>query len=655
MDRLRTFGIVAHIDAGKTTLTERILFDSGSQGWIGNVDDGTATMDWLPAERARGISITAAATRVQWGDHLLQVVDTPGHVDFVAEVERCLHVLDGVVVLVDGVRGVESQTEAVWQQSAARGLPRLVFVNKLDREGADFAAVVDELAERLDCRPVPFVVPLYDEARVFAGLGDALTGKVQWFDGRPGPDAIARLQREVESACERVAEVAADFDDAILADVLAGRRVAAERLRAALRGPVLAGRVCPVLAGAALWNRGVDWLLDAVCAWLPALSELPRKGLWSVDRAGEADAPLAALVFKVQHADEVWNFLRVVRGRLRPGTAWTRARPPFVPQTANALWQMRADRHEDLATAEPGAMVVLPGELGLRTGDTVCDPSHPVHLAAPRFPTPVLAVAFEPQQAADAPALAKALRELAVDDPTLRVDRERDRILVHGMGELHLDVTADVVRARTGLAFTCGRPVVDRREAVRQAGCGDAEVRAMVAGVERSARAVVAVMPGDEGPARVQAAGGGAAASVAEELSSRASAGLRVGPLVDCQVTVEQAVGDAHGCLEPLLLQAATLAFEQAMQNAGWHELEPWVRIEIWCPQESSPPVLADLKARGVEVLGVWAGRLGARLEAKGPLSRMLGYVTKLRSMTKGRGQASMRPLGYAPPPSSPQ
>jgi elongation factor G len=652
MDRLRTFGIVAHIDAGKTTLTERILFDSGTQSWIGNVDDGTATMDWQPAERARGISITAAATRVQWGEHVLQVVDTPGHVDFVAEVERCLHVLDGVVVLVDGVRGVESQTEAVWEQATTRGLPRLVFVNKLDRDGADFAAVVDELRERLDCRPLPVVVPLYDAARTFAGLGDALTGQVQWFEGRPGPAEIEALQAVLAAAHERVAEIAADRDDTILADVLAGRRVAPERLRAALRGEVLAGRVVPVLAGAALWNRGVDWLLDAVCVWLPALSELPRDGLWSVPRAGDPEAPLAALVFKVQHTGEVWNFLRVVRGRLRPGCSWTRARQPFRIQTVVDLWQMRADRHETMPVGEPGVMVVLPGELGLRTGDTVCDPTDPVHLRAPQFPAPVLAMAFEPRQAADVVALTKALRELAVDDPTLLVERERDRILVHGMGELHLEVAAEVVRARTGIAFACGRPVVDRREAVLRVGRGEVELRAQVAGAERVARAAVEVVPAEDGPARIEAGAFASpdAAPVVAEMAALANTGRQVGPLVGCVVRVASAEGDDLGCVEPLLLQAATQAFDLALELAGWHPIEPWVRIEIWCPQESSPPVVADLKARGVEVLGIAAGRLGARLLARAPLSRMLGYVTRLRSMTKGRGQVSMRPQGYARP-----
>ena len=433
MASLRTFGIVAHIDAGKTTLTERILFDTGAQAHVGSVDDGTAAMDWLPAEKRRGISITAAATRVMWGEHVLQVVDTPGHIDFVAEVERCLHVLDGVVVLIDGTRGVESQTEAVWQQAAARGLPRLLFVNKLDRDGADFAACVGELAARLDCRPLPLVVPLLDAQRAFAGLGDALTGAVQWFDGRPSAELAARLGAELRQAHDRVVDAAADVDEAILTDAIAGRRIAPERLRAALRPRFLAGDLVPVLAGAALWNRGVDWLLDAVAAWLPAFGER-GSGLAAAERAGDPVAPLCGFVFKVQHVDAVWNFVRVVRGTLRPGAALVRARVPGDRLVAGALWHLHADRHADAAAAGPGEIVVVPGELGLRTGDTLCDPAAVLTLPAPRFPVPLLAVACEPERAEDMPVLARALRELAVDDPTLRVDRDGDRLFVRGMG-----------------------------------------------------------------------------------------------------------------------------------------------------------------------------------------------------------------------------
>lgn len=651
MERLRTFGIVAHIDAGKTTLTERILHDSGAQAWVGSVDEGTSTMDWMPAERSRGISIAAAATRVDWGRHVLQVVDTPGHVDFVAEVERCLHVLDGVVVLVDGVRGVESQTEAVWQQALSRGLPRLVFVNKLDRVGADFDAVMAELRERLECTPLPIVVPLHDAEGRFAGLADAIAGRVQWFEGRPDAADVPRLQAALVAANERVVEAAADGDEKILVDALAGRAIEPARVLRSLRARFLGGQLVPVLCGAALWNRGVDWLLDAVVEFMPSLPELPPRGLWAVARAGDPLAPFCGFVFKVQHHGEVWNFVRVVRGRIGPGAPWCRGREPGELLRIGELWLVQADRHTCAQVAVPGEIVVLPGELGLQTGDTVCDPGHPLVLPVPQFPSPVLAVTFEPVQAEHAPALAAALRELAVDDPTLRIDVEQDQIVVRGMGELHLDIVADLVRTRTDALFRRSRLRVDRRETVQQQGAGEGEVRAVVGGSPHSARCRLVVTPNDEASSAATVETGcvgAAAAAAADEVRLRVGAGARVGPMFGMAVTILDASADGEG-LEALVQQAAAKALAVALDQAVIVEWEPWTRFELWTPEESSAAVLADLGARGALVTGVSSGRLGARLQGRAPLARMLGYVTKLRSMTKGRGQVSLTPAGYGP------
>jgi elongation factor G len=651
MDRLRTFGIVAHIDAGKTTLTERILFSSGSQSFCGSVDDGTATMDWMAAERARGISITAAATRVQWGGHGLQVVDTPGHVDFTAEVERCLWVLDGVVVVVDAVRGVESQTEAVWQQAAERSVPRLVFVNKLDRQGADFVAALQEIGDRLDCRPLPLVVPLFDGAGVFAGLGDVVTGAVQWFEGRPDEAAATRLYVELRAANERLLDEVADLDDTILADVLAGQGIAPERLRAAVRAGFLAGRLVPVLAGAALWNRGVDWLLDAVVAYLPGPLEGGRRGLWSLDQAGDPEAPFCGFVFKVQHVDEAWNFVRVVRGRLRPGDLWVRGRAPGAPRPIERVWTVQADRHREVGDVVPGEIVVVPGEWGMRTGDTICAPQAPVMLPLPRFPVPVLAMTFEPERAEEGHRLLQALRELAVDDPTLRIDRDQDRILVRGMGELHLEIVADLARQRSGVVFQTSRPRVDRHETVRAEVEAVAEAHAVVAGRPRWARCSVVIRPrrGVE-PATVLSSlvGDDAEAAVAE-LQLRAATGVRVGSLVGAEVGLLTVAHDPLGSLEPLVQQAASKAFDQAMAAAETLALEPQVHFEVRCPEESAPAVLAELAARDGQLERVSSGRLGAIINGSASLSRMLGYVTKLRSMTRGLGKVSLRPAGLGP------
>lgn len=647
MDRLRTFGIVAHIDAGKTTLTERILFDAGAQQWLGNVDDGTAAMDWMPTERSRGISITAAASRVIWSGHVLQVVDTPGHIDFVAEVERCLHVLDAVVVLLDGVRGVESQTESVWEQAARRDLPRLVFVNKLDRDGADFAAVVDEFGERLGCLPLPLVVPLRDESGRFAGLGDAVGGRVQWFEGRPTAAESARIAAELRQAHELVLDRVAACDDEVLADALAERRIAPERLLAVLRREFLAGRTVPVLGGSALWNRGVDWLLDAVVALFPSPRQLAHHGLWSTPGAGDPAAPFCGLVFKVQHVDRAWNYLRVVRGQLRPGDPWVRARGGVVAR-AEQLWVVQADRHENVDLAKPGEIVVMPGEYGLRTGDTIAAPPGAAPLPTPRFPAPVLAVVFEPERAEDRAVLAAALRDLAVDDPTLRVDVERDRLVVRGMGELHLEIVAELVRERTRLGFQVSKPRVDLRETIAAAGRGRAEVRALVAGQEVVAGCEVEVVPkpGASSPTVADQVGGALAQAPLAELRLLVAAGMRVGPLADVEIRLLAVWCAAAEPSAPLLELAARRALEEAFAVGGESVLEPWVSFELWCPESGVTPVLAELSARGGRVDLVSAGRLGARVVGQAPLARMLGFVTKLRSMTKGRGRVSMRPAG---------
>lgn len=652
MDRLRTFGIVAHIDAGKTTLTERILFDTGAQSWVGSVDDGTATMDFMPAERSRGISIAAAASRVAWGDHALQVVDTPGHVDFVAEVERCLRVIDGVVVLVDAVRGVESQTRAVWRQTVDAGLPRLVFVNKLDRPGAAFDAVFDEVREQLDCTPVALVLPLMGLDGQFAGLGDALTGAVQWFAGHPDASQVPALQAMLLAAHERLVEVAADHDAEVMAAVVAGESLSAGRLRAALRSAFLAGEVVPVLCGAALYNRGVDWLLDAIVAFLPGVADLPSRGLWASKGAGDANAPFCGFVFKVQHLDEVWNYVRVVRGRVIAGASLVRGQKPLttgvvVPE----LWAMRADRHEVVASAGPGEIVVVPGDLGWRTGDTVCDPAYAVVLPSTKFPAPVLAVTFEPDVAEHVAGVFAAVHAQAIDDPTLRVSREHDRIVVRGMGELHLEIVADMVRSRAGVDFRVSRPWVDRRESIREAATGAAEVRAMIGGVERSARCELAIQPVAGGePATIEVGATGVMVAVAVvELRNRLASGMRVGALHGAVLRLLTVTNDSDA--EALVEQAASKALENAVSSAGLLELEPWVAFEVLTPAASSAAVLADLGARGGEVGNLTAGRAGARLLGRAPLSRMIGYVTKLRSVTKGLGQVVMRPDGFAKVP----
>jgi elongation factor G len=654
MERLRTFGIVAHVDAGKTTLTERILHAAGVQRHVGSVDDGTAATDWLPQERARGISITAAVVRATWSGARLQIVDTPGHVDFTAEVERCFGVLDAVVVVVDGVRGIETRTAALWREVARRRLPALVFVNKLDRPGADAAAVAQAFDAEFACRTVPLVVPLADAAGRFAGLGCARTGAVQWFAGQPDPAELPRLAAAVRAAHERLVERLADVDTTVFAAVVEGRVVSAEQLGGRLQRAVQAGLLVPVLAGAALHGQGIDWLLDAVVGLgADSAAALARRA--PIPGAGDAAAPFAGQVFKVQHFGAVWNFVRVLRGRLVPGMPCGRsARPEAVVAVAELL-AAHADRHRALLAAEPGEIVVLPGEMGLRTGETVFALGAPVQAPEPEFPAPVLAQTFEPEQADAGVELLAALREVALDDPTLRVDREYGQIVVRGMGELHLDVVADQVAARCPQPFRRSPVRVDVRRTVNAVGSGRGEARAFVAGGECGAVCRIAVAPaaGTAGAAVSVAATGAPAAAVAVAVAAlghelRHHAG---GPLVGAAVEILGLAVEGGALVEALVEQAAVRALGQALADAGITELEPWVMFEIHCPEASCQAVVADLGARGAELHAVAAGQLGARLQGTVPLRRMLGYVTRLRSITRGGGWFEMRPVAGRPVP----
>jgi elongation factor G len=537
----------------------------------------------------------------------------------------------------------------VWQQAVDRHLPRLVFINKLDRVGADFDAVVAEIGRRLGVATVPMVVPLFDANGQFAGLGDAIRGSVQWFDGRPPVGLEESLRLRLRNAHDVAIEVLADGAEDIMAAVVEGREVPTGRLLEVLREQFLAGAVIPIASGSALWNRGVDWLLDAVVALFPRPAEVGR-GLWSIEAAGEADAPSCAFVFKVHHLDRVWNYLRIVRGVLRVGDRVAVARDRRGPLVVEELWLVRADRHESVASAGPGEIVVWPGDLGLRTGDTVGAEASLLALPWPRFPAPVLAMEFEPQRAEDRARLAQVLRELATDDPTLRVDVDRDRIQVRGMGELHLDVVTDLVRERSKVQFHCSAPRVEVRQRVVGSATGQVEVNASVAGEQLVAWATVLVCSTDGGAAAevVDRSGVVGAEAALAELRQRVGPLRPGGRLSGVRVDLLDL-----GCRGPrndaLLEQAAARALDLALADVELVRLEPWVALELWCPEEGSAPVLADLQLRRAQILQVSSGQLGMRLAGRAPLSRLLGYITRLRSMTRGRGQVALRPDGFGP------
>jgi elongation factor G len=657
--RLRNIGIVAHINAGKTTLTERILFDSGKQRFMGEVDEGTATMDFLTEEQDRGISISAAVATVRWRDLDLNLVDMPGHVDFTAEVERCLRVLDGAIVLLDSVRGVESQTEIVWRQAGARHIPKIVFVNKMDRPGADFAGALEALRTRLDCRPLPIAVPLADDGGL-CGTIDVATGETIRWRAALGA-AVPAI--DVDAARVRVIEACADLDEAILADFVHGRKIEPGRLRAALRRGVLSGAFVPVLGGAALLNFGVDILLDAVCDYLPAPVDLPP--VVSVDepdvrRRASSEEPFCALVFKTQADAEVGQlcFVRIYSGSLAQGQRATSARTG-ARLVVRGLWRVHADSREGLDAVAAGDIVALTADAELATGDTLHEPGAPVRLEPARFPEPVLTMAIEPATLADAPAVAAAARALARDDPTLRLqqDGESGDLLIAGMGELHLEVFGSRLR-RAVRGVRLGRPRVAYRETVLRSGRASAECRASLGpGPLRRASVEVEIRPepGASGIA-VEDAGEGCPArrsALLAALAERARTGLAAPyPAAGVRLRLLTIGGDAEEAGDQgavLFLEALDVACRKALAVARAVLLEPVMRFEVFAPADTLSGVLADLKARRARLEELAAGVDHARIRGEVKLGEVLGYATRLRSLTRGLGTVQLTPSGYLP------
>lgn len=657
-DKLRNLGIVAHINAGKTTLTERILYDTGKQRFMGDVDEGTAAMDYMREEQRRGISIRAAVTCVTWRGHRINLVDTPGHVDFTAEVERCLRVLDGVVVVLDAVRGVESQTQTVWRRARGRGIPGIVFVNKMDRPSADFEASVRSWEQRLEGMPVPVVTPVRRGGRL-VGLLDVVEGRLEPFDAG-APAEVP--QHMVEGARARLVEVCAEFDESLLADFVDDRPLDPDRLRAALRRATLEGRAVPVLAGAALPNRGVDRLLDAVCAYLPSPVDAGpvRSSEGDETRGPVREAPFCGLVFKVQREeDERLHFVRVYSGTLAPGdrVASSAGGEPFSVQE---LWRVHASHLEPVKRVFPGDVVVFDSPGGPSTGDTLFAPGAPIRLEPVRFPRPVLTMSLEPASEEDRPETERLATILAEEDPTLELFRDpmTGTLLVSGMGELHLEVFASRLQRRIRRPVRMGRPEVARLETVTRAATGAAECRRHEHGAGvRWMRVQVALDPvpgagrawvedAGEGPERVRAV-------CREALEARLRSGLvEPWPAVDVRARLVRVESGAEGEEAAVLaLEALDVACRKAASGAGVTVLEPTMAFQVECPGETLSAVLADLRARGARIRNVESGGDAARVEGVVRLRDVLGYATRLRSLTRGLGSLELAPRGFEPRP----
>ena len=664
LERIRNIGIIAHIDAGKTTTTERILFYTGRTHRLGNVDDGTTVTDWMEQERERGITITSAAVTCLWRDYQINIVDTPGHIDFTAEVQRSLRVLDGGVVVFDAVAGVEPQSETVWRQADRYGVPRICFVNKMDRLGADFWRTVQMIREQLGSNPVAIQVPIGAED-TFRGLVDLLTmqaiiytddlGTVQETQAIP-----EELLLVAQTHRERLVEQVAECDDEIMEKYLDGEEISVSLLRRALRGATVRGGLVPVLCGAALRNKGVQPVLEAIVDYLPSPLEVPpvvgvdpRTGKERLCPADESRS-FAALAYKVVSDPYVGRlvYVRVYSGRLKAGSTVLNS-VKGRKERAGRLLRMYANRREEVQVIEAGDIAAALGLKDTFTGETLSDFTHQVVLESIRFPEPVISVAIEPRTQADQDKMNEALQRLAEEDPTFRVrtDEHTGQLIISGMGELHLEVLVDRMRREFRVMANVGRPQVAYRETITRPVESEGEFDRQVGGRNQYARVVLALGPlpagsGFEFVSSVSEAGfpqrfvPAVEEGVRESLESGVLAGYT---LVDLRATLVDGSFDEEESTEMAFKVAASVALRDGVSKASPVLLEPMMDVEAVAPDEFSGAIIGDLRARGGQIEGLQPRGIGMQaVRGLAPLAKMFGYATDLRSMTQGRGTFTM-------------
>jgi elongation factor G len=668
LDKTRNIGIIAHIDAGKTTVTERILYYTGGAHRMGAVDEGTATMDWMVEEQERGITITSAAMTCLWRDHKINVIDTPGHVDFTAEVERSLRVLDGAVGVFCGVGGVEAQSETVWRQANKYKVPRIVFVNKLDRLGSDFSRVVEEIDKVLAANPVPVTLP-YKSGDELLGIIDIVEMKaVRFLDETLGMEFVEEeipeaYLEQARAAREKLVEKLGECTDRAMEKYVAGEELSADEIRRYLREATTSGKITPVLCGSALRNKGVQRLLDAVCWYLPSPMDVPPvtgiepKSHAEVTRRPSPDEHLAALAFKIQadsHGD--LTFVRVYSGTIRRGQ---RVYNPGrgVIETATRIVRLYADQREAVERVSAGDICAIIGLKQTITGDTLCEREHPVLLEHIEFPTSVLSMAIEPKSMADRNKLIDVLRKLAREDPTFetKTDSETGELLICGMGELHLEVLKQRMLREFRIDANVGRPQVSYRETIRKAVEVESKFVQQTGGHGQYGHVKLRVEPCEEctevvfqNEASPNDVPKDYVRAVEEGIRSAASAGIETGyPLI--RVTVTLTGGSFHpvDSSEPAFQSAAARGLRLAVEKAGVELLEPIMRLEVFMPEANVGDVIGDLNSRRAEIDKINV-RGGYRvIRARAPLAEMFGYATSLRSATQGRGSFTMEPLEY--------
>ena len=677
LSKTRNIGIMAHIDAGKTTTTERILYYTGRNYKIGEVHDGAATMDWMAQEQERGITITAAATHCIWRDHRINIIDTPGHVDFTVEVERSLRVLDGAVAVFDGVAGVEPQTETVWRQADRYGVPRLCFVNKMDRTGADFHVVLDSIRERLTERVAVVQLPIGAESD-YRGVVDLVRMKARIWSGADlgvtwtETDVPDEMAEEAELYRHDLLETLSDYDEGLLEKLLEDEEISPEEITAAIRAGTIGGGLVPVLNGSAFKNKGVQALLDAVVDYLPSPSDLPavtgtepRSGV-EVTRSASDSEPLAALAFKIASDPHVGKltYFRVYSGTLSKGARVLNARTGRSERIGRIL-EMHANDRVDLDSAATGDIAAAIGFKDCRTGDTLCDPAHAIALENVSFPDPVIDVAVEPKSKADQDKMSKALTALSEEDPTFRVrtDTETAQTIIAGMGELHLEVLVDRMLREFNVQANVGKPQVAYRETLSAAVARHTFVHKKQTGGSGQFAVITATIepnPGGqytfESTIRAGAIPREYIKPVDDGIREAMSNGVLAGfPTVGVKVTLTD--GRTHD------VDSSEMAFKIA--GGGWFRqvapkarpvlLEPVMSVEIVTPDDYLGDVVGDLNSRRGQVRGTERRGSNQVINAQVPLAEMFGYSTDLRSRTQGRATYTMQFDSYQPTPASVQ
>ena len=675
IDKQRNIGIMAHIDAGKTTTTERILYYTGVTYKIGEVHDGTAVMDWMEQEKERGITITSAATTCTWKDNLINIIDTPGHVDFTIEVERSLRVLDGAVAVFCSVGGVEPQSETVWRQATKYKVPRIAFVNKMDRVGADFFRVVAMMVDRLKTKPVVMQLPIGKE-ETFKGLVDLIEGKgIIWDEDTLGAkyrfiDIPADMKEQVAEYREKLIEAAADYDEKIMEKFLEGKQVEKSALAAAIRKGTIDIGITPVFCGSSFKNKGVQFLLDAVIDYLPSPIDIPPVVGVNPDtdaeetREAKDDAPLSALAFKIMSDSFVGQltFFRVYSGCLSAGS-YVYNSTKNQKERIGRLVKMHANKREDIKEVHAGDIAAAVGLKYTVTGDTLCDMDKTIVLESMDFPDPVMSIAIEPKTKADQEKLGMSLQKLAIEDPSFRIksDEETGQTIISGMGELHLEIIVDRLLREFKVEASVGKPQVAYKETITKKTKAEGKYIRQTGGRGQYGHVYIELEPGVVGAGYefVNKVVGG---SIPREYVTPVENGIREAmltgtlagyPVVDAKVTLYDGSYHDVDSSEMAFKIAGSMAFKEACKSAGQILLEPVMSVEVIVPEQFMGDVIGDLNSRRGRIMGMDTRGGFQIVSAKVPLANMFGYSTDLRSKTQGRASYTMEFAHYEQVPNS--